>query len=207
MEQKKEYRDIDTLKNWDRNPRKINKTEFNRLKKQIIKLGQYKPLLITPDGTVIGGNMRLRVYKEIGMKQVWVSIIEPKDDNELIEYALSDNDRAGSYDEEQLAELVYNAELELKDYHVDMGASMSLEDVLKNHEMTGDDVKGEIEFTEELYESHNYVVLYFDNEIDWLQLQSMYPLKQVKALDSKPGYSKVGIGRVIKGADFLNAIK
>ena len=62
----------------------------------------------------------------------------------------------------------------------------------------------EIEFTEELGEENNYVVLFFDNSVDWLQAQSLLGLKTVKALDSKPGYSKQGVGRVMNGTDFLN---
>lgn len=64
----RETRKISELKNWDKNPRGIKKDDFERLKKQIQKLGQYKPLLITEDGTVLGGNMRLKAYKELGIE-------------------------------------------------------------------------------------------------------------------------------------------
>ena len=63
----KTYWPIDKLQNWDKNPRSIKTQDFVRLKKQIEKLGQYKPLIITNDGVVLGGNMRLRAYKELGI--------------------------------------------------------------------------------------------------------------------------------------------
>lgn len=63
--------------------------------------------------------------------------------------------------------------------------------------------KAEIEFTMELAESSNYIVLVFDNDIDWLQAQQFFGLKTVKALDSKPGFQKQGVGRVINGAEVL----
>jgi hypothetical protein len=66
--------------------------------------------------------------------------------------------------------------------------------------------KPEVEFSEELHESSNYIVLYFDNDIDWLQALTMFNLKTVKALDSRPGFEKMGIGRVMNGADALNRI-
>ena len=66
--------------------------------------------------------------------------------------------------------------------------------------------RGEVEFTEELLEEHNYIVLYFDNEIDWLQLETIFPLKRAKALDSKDNYEKIGVGRVVNGAEFINKI-
>jgi len=102
----KDYKKLTELHGWDKNPRSIKGKDFDRLKKQIQKLGQYKPLLITKDNEVIGGNMRLKAYKELGINEVWVSVVDPKDDNEKLEYALSDNDRAGFYDSDLLANLV-----------------------------------------------------------------------------------------------------
>lgn len=67
-------------------------------------------------------------------------------------------------------------------------------------------ISPEVEFSEELHESSNYIVLYFDNDIDWLQALSLFGLKTVKALDSKEGFQKQGIGRVISGAVALNKI-
>ena len=125
------YWPINKLKNWDKNPRSINKADFARLKKQIESLGEYKPLLIIDDGTVLGGNMRLRAYKELGWQKVWVSIVEAETEQEKLEYALSDNDRAGEYDEQALAELILESpNLDLTAYHVDLGITQGLQVVV-----------------------------------------------------------------------------
>lgn len=79
-------------------------------------------------------------------------------------------------------------------------------DALEAQEKKPRDRDGEVAFTEELMEQHNFVVLYFDNEIDWLQLQTLFPLPRVKALGSKPGFEKIGIGRVVRGAEFIKAV-
>lgn len=55
----REYKNIESLRNWDKNPRSISKKDFKRLLTQIKKLGQYKPLIITQDGLVLGGNIVL----------------------------------------------------------------------------------------------------------------------------------------------------
>ena len=124
------YRSISSLREWDKNPRSIKSKDFQRLKKQIQKLGQYKPLIITPDGEVIGGNMRLKAYRELGIKEVWVSVVEPKDENEKLEYALSDNDRAGFYDEDLLANLMPEFEIDWADYAVDLKEPQNLGELL-----------------------------------------------------------------------------
>ena len=116
----KDIRKLSQLHEWKNNPRNINTKDFARLKEQIKKLGQYKPLLVTPDGEVIGGNMRLKAYRELGMDEVWVSVVTPKDENEKLEYALSDNDRAGYYDEDMLANLIPNYDIDWSQYAVDL---------------------------------------------------------------------------------------
>jgi DNA modification methylase len=122
---------------WEKNPRGIKTLDFERLKRQILKLGQYKPLVCCREGTkfvVLGGNMRIRALQDLGVKEVEISIVRPKDEAEKIEYALSDNDRAGYYEEQKLAELVfpYMAKLDFNDFKVDIGRSIDLKSLLED---------------------------------------------------------------------------
>lgn len=127
----REYRHIDTLRNWDKNPRSISENDFKRLISQIKKLGQYKPLIITQDGLVLGGNMRLRAYRELGITEVWVSVVDAPTQKEMLEYALSDNDRAGQYDEELLAELIMDTKgFDQELYRVDLGKLSTIKELL-----------------------------------------------------------------------------
>ena len=61
---------------------------------------------------------------------------------------------------------------------------------------------GEIEFAEELLLEHNYIVLYYDNPLDWEVAKEKYNLKKVKHHLEMKGQS-VGVGRVINGKDYL----
>ncbi len=74
-----------------------------------------------------------------------------------------------------------------------------LEDKVKEEEP-------EIKFTEELGEENNYLVLFFDDSVDWLQAQSLFGLETVDALDSREGYRRRGVGRVINGTEFMNKL-
>ena len=78
------FTQLTNLQPWSDNPRKITETDFERLKQQIQTLGQYKPLLVTNDGVVIGGNMRMRAYIELQINEVWISVIEFKKQNDVI---------------------------------------------------------------------------------------------------------------------------
>lgn len=118
--------DISRLKKWDKNPRSITKNGLARLMEQIKKLGQYKPLVVTEQGIVVGGNMRYEALKALGITEVYVSIVSPKDENELFEYALSDNDRAGFYDDDLLANILPTFDIDWSLYGVDMREPVSL---------------------------------------------------------------------------------
>lgn len=130
---------IEKLHEWEKNPRNITEGGFRRLKEQIVKLGQYKPLIITKEGEVLGGNMRLKAYHELGVDQVWVSIVNPKNENEKLEYALSDNDRAGYYDSDLLANLIPNYDIDWKNYSVDLREPINLRDLIQQYQDVQED--------------------------------------------------------------------
>lgn len=116
-----DFRNISELHNWEHNPRTVTKQGIERLIKQIKKLGVYKPLLITEDGTVLGGNMRLQALQQMGERKVWVSVVQADTEEKKIEYALSDNDRVGKYEGDQLANMIGNfPDVEWNDYAVDI---------------------------------------------------------------------------------------
>lgn len=157
-----EYRKITELHNWEHNPRSVTKEGIERLKKQILKLKQYKGLLILEDGTVIGGNMRLKALQDLGIKEAKVNTIkviekdgkfygdingdisEPFNSLEelKIEYALSDNDRVGKYEGDQLADLIGNfPEVEWNDYAVDIKEPQLVSDIMDQYsEVVEDEV-------------------------------------------------------------------
>lgn len=74
-------------------------------------------------------------------------------------------------------------------------------------------IKGEVPFSQVLKESHNFVVLYFDNDVDWVNFTTLVPLPRVKSLSSRKdgqigaGNLHIGVGRVLRGADVLETLR
>ena len=126
------FRKINELRNWSDNPRSIKPDRFQELKNRITEFGQIKPVIITPDGEVLGGNMRLKAMKELGIEDIWVSIVEPKTEAQKIKIALTDNEEMGFYEDKQLVDLIekYKGEIELGNYSIHLGEPISLEDLL-----------------------------------------------------------------------------
>lgn len=122
---------IEQLKQWDKNPRTFSKKDLARVKKQVEKWGQYKPLIVTPEGVVLGGNARLEAYREMALQDIWVSIVEPMDEGEKLEYAMSDNDVVGSYIEPDLKGIFEkNKDLDPELFRFSAGKNETLDQLL-----------------------------------------------------------------------------
>lgn len=197
-----------------KNPRQWTKEDVEKLKASI----EETPELLEARGcivypyedkfVVLGGNMRLTACKQLGHKEVDCVVLDAETSAEkLKEIVIKDNGSFGAWDFDMLDNEW--DDLPLADWGIEM--SKTVEEKLKDAKKAGDDVIAEIPFTEILGESHNYVVLYFDNEVDWLQAQSLFDIKPVRCLStSRAGDNinsqKLGVGRVLKGADALNKI-
>ena len=129
--QQRDLRDIRALHPWEKNPKTLSKSDFIRLKKQIQRLGVYKPLIIAEDGTVLGGNSRFRAFQELGIRDVWVSVVDAPTDAKKLEYCLSDNDVVGEVNEEELVSMLTEEEgdIPLGDYKINLG-SISLDKLI-----------------------------------------------------------------------------
>lgn len=126
---------IDSVKLWDKNPRNIRPDDYERMKRQIQKLGMYKPLVACRDNgefIVLGGNMRLKALKEMGIKEVDLSIVDAPTEKERIEFALSDNDQAGFYDTDLLSELVmpHVDEIPLNDFKIELSDAVTVQAIV-----------------------------------------------------------------------------
>ena len=140
-------KNVDELVLWDKNPRTIKDEDFSRLKKQIEKLGVYKHLIINQDNIVLGGNMRIRALRDMGIREVACSVVQTADEAQMIEYALSDNDRAGDYDQKQVAELAKIHPIDIDLFHIDIGKTWKIRDVLS--QLTSDDKAPEVDLNPE----------------------------------------------------------
>jgi ParB-like chromosome segregation protein Spo0J len=128
----KQFVNISSLKINEDNPRTITSENFQRLKNHLKKFSQYKPILVTKEGVVVGGNMRLLAMKDLDIKDVWVSVVDAKTKAKMLEYILSDNENFGDWDEEKLAEMLTEewTNLDAKDFKLEFGKE-TLEELLE----------------------------------------------------------------------------
>ena len=184
------------------NPRKLTDKQRKDLESSLKKFNLVEIPAINTDGQIIAGHQRVAVLLSLGRDEsIDVRVPNRKlTKEEVDEYNIRSNKNTGEWDMDLL---VLNFDpVKLLDWGFDRKELDDAKDLCRTKEQGSPDV----EFTEELLESRNYIVLYFTNEIDWLHLQSIFPLSTVKSLDSREGFNKMGIGRVVNGVKFLEKI-
>jgi hypothetical protein len=135
----KTYKNINELKKWEKNPRTATAEAIDRLKKQMFRVKEitgewlYKPLLITQDNIIIGGNMRYEALKSYGVNDVWVNQVNVKNEQEMVEIALSDNDNVGISDREAVLNFIeLYPEIKLDEYAISFDEPILLKDFMDN---------------------------------------------------------------------------
>lgn len=205
---------LEELKPNPKNPNKHPQDQVELLARVIEAQGWRQPVKVsTRSGLIVSGHGRYEAALLLDCPVPVDFQSYPSDEDELADL-LADNriSEMSEMDETLLRELF--ADLEGTDFNIDISGYtedfvLDLADVID-----GDlEVVGEVPFTEILREEHNYIVLYFDNEVDWLQAESLFELETVKALSTRtdgkitPSTERRGVGRVLRGAEALEVLR
>jgi hypothetical protein len=208
---------LEKLKEFQGGLKKLSNNDYEKLKKTIIDEGFSFPFFIWKNrgnNYMIDGHQRKatiqRMMKEgwrvEGMGKLPVDWIEARNGKEAKKKILLAMSQYGKYTEDGLMEFITDAGLDLE--ALSRSIDIPMIDIDKYlEENKGEGEKPEVEFSEELLENHNYIVLYFDNDVDWLQAQTLLNLKRYKPLHAKPGFNVTGIGRVIEGPEAIERLR
>ncbi len=177
------------------NPRKISSAKMKKLIKSIEEFPEMlelRPMVVDENCMILGGSQRLKACKKIGKKEVPIERALNLTEEQKKEFIIKDNVSAGDWDFQELK----------KGWEVKKLADFGVIMPITEAKMIGSD-----EFSTELGSKKNYVVLAFDVDIDFLQIQSLLGLKSTysKRENGKP-WSK-GIGRVVNGVDAIKKIR
>ena len=150
-------------------------------------------------GRIIDGHLRVALAIEQGQASIPVEYVDLTDAEEAEALATIDPlaELAGRDDD------AFKKLLGMFDHHDE-----ALDVILgQPGDPEPEEVKPEVEFSEYMTESSNYVVLLFDNDIDWMAAMTHFDVKTKasRLMSGKPGNK--GIGRVINGAAYLKRIQ
>ncbi len=186
--------------NWRKHPA----DQLRALEDVLDQVGWIQNVIVNrTTGNLVDGHARVEIAekrKEKTLPAVFVEITPEEED--LVLASIDPISALAKVDDEKLAAILERIRPEgegLRKMLDDLGSDLQ--------EKTGTKEKPEVEFAEELLEEHNFVVLYFDNSVDWLNLQSILDLPTVQASHSKKGFEVRGTGRVVNGAEALEKFR
>ena len=201
-----------------RNARVHDKKNENAIAQSLRKNGAGRSIVIDSENVIIGGNGVFDEAQKLGLP---VRIIE-SDGSELIAIRRTDlktsdaKRKALAIADNRCSDLSYFDDVRLNELLKEVSSTefadaigfdqREIDKLIESVELKQPAIQSEVEFAEELMEYHNYIVLYFDNDIDWLQAQSLFNLKTVKDSHLMGGQERRGIGRVLNGAKALNTL-
>lgn len=201
MTQKIEELKIEDLIPYSGNTRTHDQKQIMQIASSIKEFGFTNPVLIDGANGVIAGHGRLLAAQKLSMETVPCLRLGHLTDAQRRAYIIADNKlalNAGWNDESLKAEFE-----QLMSDGVDLEITGFSEKEIEKLFLEEEEEQPEVVFSEDLMLSHNYVVLYFDNDLDWQVAIERFSLKNVKSADPAEGCQKVGIGRVVNGRDFL----
>lgn len=183
---------------YENNPRN-NDEAVEPVAESIKEFGFKVPIIIDKDNVIVAGHTRYKAAKKLKLDTVPCIKANDLTEEQIRAFRLADNkvSEFAKWDNQLL-----NIELD----EIDLDMSLFGFEFVEEEEKE----EVEVEFTETLNEEHNYIILYFDNDIDWLQAESLFNIKTVKDYSTrKDGVIKKerkGIGRVLNGAETLNKL-
>lgn len=202
----------------DRNLNKGTERGQELIEKSLREFGAGRSLLLDKNNRIIAGNKTHKNAEALGMDDV---IIVETDGTKLVavkrtdvdldtkkgrEMALADNATVKvdlDWDTDMMKDVVGDFGIDMNDWDVEI-----VEEIEKEKE----NAKAQVKFTEVLGEEHNYIVLYCDDEVDWLQMQSIFNVGMAREFSTKKGTEnvnakKIGVGRIMKWTDAYKRLK
>lgn len=199
-----------------KNPNRHPMAQLQALAKIIRHQGWRAPITVSErSGFITKGHGRLKAAKLLQVTLVPVDVQQYASEAEEWADMVADNKIAelAETDEAMLAGVL--RDLDAQHFDVELAGMLKVDiDAILAGPTTADGgtpkeapapdaTKPEQEFTQELMESHNYVVLYFDNEVDWMAAKEVLGLGAMHSDRSRKGFVRKGIGRVLRGAPIV----
>lgn len=185
------------------------------LEESLRHFGAGRSILIDKKGRIIAGNKTHEEAGAIGLEDV---LVVETDGNQLVAVKRTDLDleqdekaRELAYYDNRVAQL--NLAWDKSQIRKDLEEGLGLVDkrLFTEAEMAAIvdvvDNAVKMKWTEEILEEHQYLVLYFDNSLDWQVAKDVFGVESVKALDATETYKREGLGRVIRGDKVLKLLR
>jgi len=194
---------ISDIKTNPKNPRLIKDEKFKKLVKSIIEFPQMlelRPIVVDENNIVLGGNMRLKACKEVGLKEVFIVRANYLTEQQKDEFIVKDNVGFGEWDWDMLANS-FDVE-QLEDWGLDVPIDERIDEIEDGEEI-------ELPQSVQLEPPKEYILIMAEpNSVDWEEIKETLKLKMVRRGGYKEGsaFDAIALERVIEWSDFKTRI-
>ncbi len=178
---KTEVKKIVELQSNPLNPRMIKSARFSKLVKSIKdfpEMLKLRPIVVDDNGMVLGGNMRLKACKQIGLQEVPVVVAKDLSPEQKSEFIIKDNNSFGDWDVDVLANQ-YEKEFLLKMGMEEKDLGFFLDEFEEKFYKV-DDTNAELPIVPKFSEKYSCVMIFCDNEMDENWLRNVLKLKKYR---------------------------
>jgi len=115
-----EIADINSIKPYENNPRKLKDSAIEKVAKSLKEYGFRQPIVVDKDKIIVAGHTRFRASKKLGLKEVPITIVDNLTEEQINAYRIADNRTAeeSEWDNELLKMEI--KDLEAKDFKLDL---------------------------------------------------------------------------------------
>ena len=199
------YKPIKELKPYKKNAKKHNKEQVEQIANSIEEFGFTQPVIVDKNNCVVAGHGRILGARKAGLKQVPTVCLEDLTEEQIKAYRLVDNKlNESEWDNDLLKQSldeIAEMDMEVFGFAMDSLVDETIE------------VEPDVPFTEVLNEENNYIVLKFENKIDWINAMGLFGVEKVKAYPTKKDGNKksfgdrAGVGRVLNGTEVIERLR
>ena len=115
-----EIADINTIKPYENNPRKLKDSAIEKVAMSLKEYGFRQPIVVDKDKIIVAGHTRYRASKKLGLKEVPITVVDNLTPEQINAYRIADNRTAeeSEWDNELLKMEI--KDLESKDFKLDL---------------------------------------------------------------------------------------
>ena len=188
-------------RNWRKHPQRQRRALHEGMR----RIGWLKPLIYNSrTERLIDGHLRLEEAIESGYQKVPVAVVDVSDEDEAAALASLDTITTMATPDDDILEDL------LKEVDDDFAAILDLvakddeamDEVLKPEKDSKSMLEPDVKTALVPGEEYNYVMILFRSTLDWLSAQEHFQLEEVE----DPFSGKVGLARVIDGAEYLKRV-
>ena len=194
---------ISKIKSNPNNPRLIKDYKFRKLVKSIEEFPEMlklRPIVVDENNIILGGNMRYKACIEAGLKEIYVIQADDLSEDQKKEFIIKDNVGFGDWDWDIIANQWDLKKLD--DWGLNLISGDDIEESKNPNNIDTENI-----FATELDSESNYIVLKFENDIDWIQAKTIFELKTETGRRANGKEWSKGIGRVLNGVEAIKKIK